>query len=66
MELTEGRVDILINAAGSRGDPALKIWDLKGSELEDEVSRLFVVFTMKLTELLVLVAQQPHRTARFH
>lgn len=37
VELTDGRVDLLINAAGSRGNPVLKVWDLKGSELEDEV-----------------------------
>jgi len=41
VELTEGHIDLLINAAGSRGNPVLKVWDLKGNELEDEVRVTF-------------------------
>lgn len=48
VELTDGRIDLLINAAGTRGDPALKVWDLKGNELEEEVHLIFVVFSMRL------------------
>lgn len=42
VELTEGRLDLLLHAAGSRGDPALKIWELQGSELEIEVCIAFL------------------------
>jgi hypothetical protein len=48
VELTEGRIDVLINAAGSKGDPALKVWEIKGNELETEVRRKYVVFIMIL------------------
>ncbi|KIJ39526.1 hypothetical protein M422DRAFT_49556 [Sphaerobolus stellatus SS14] len=36
-ELTNGRIDLLINAASTATDPNVKVWDLKGTELEQEL-----------------------------
>ncbi|KIJ38576.1 hypothetical protein M422DRAFT_33187 [Sphaerobolus stellatus SS14] len=36
-ELTDGRVDLLVNAATTTTAPTIKVWELKGTELQDEL-----------------------------
>ncbi|GJJ08022.1 hypothetical protein Clacol_002229 [Clathrus columnatus] len=52
VEITDGRIDLLIHAAGAKADPSLRMGDIKGPELEEDL-RYNLVGPIALTNALL-------------